>query len=82
VLPYGTPDWTGAPEEVQVRLADRCVEDAMTRRVLTIEPDAPAAEAARILRENRIHRLIVTERSRLVGIITAFDLLQVVEKLA
>ena len=82
VLPYSTPDWTGAPEELQLHLADRRADEAMTRRVLTIEPDAPVAEAARILREHRIHRLIVTERGRLVGILTAFDLLALVEKLA
>ena len=82
ILPYSVPDWAGGPEDLQDRLEQSQVEDAMTREVATISPDAPVGEAARLLRENKIHRLFVTEGGVLVGVISAFDLLAIVEKSA
>lgn len=52
------------------------VEDTMSRRAVTIEPDAPLTEAARWLRQADINRLPVVEASRLVGIITRDDILR------
>lgn len=54
------------------------VRDLMTPHVYSVSRDTGAAAAASIMRDRRIHRLIVTERGRLVGVVTSLDLLMVV----
>ncbi|MEO0513316.1 MAG: CBS domain-containing protein [Planctomycetota bacterium] len=57
--------------------ANRRVHQVMTRRVLTIEPEAPAAEACRLMVERDIHCLpVVSGTGAVIGIVTADDLLQ------
>lgn len=51
------------------------VEDVMTRDVVTVAPDAPIVEAARLMRRERIGSLPVIEGGKVVGIITRSDLL-------
>ncbi|HUB42556.1 MAG TPA: CBS domain-containing protein [Streptosporangiaceae bacterium] len=52
--------------------------DLMTRPAITIGPDAPVAEAARILYDRRIKRLpVVDAAGRLLGIISRSDVLAV-----
>lgn len=50
------------------------VADAMTTKVKTIEPDEPAIEAARLIQEAQVHRLLVVEHGRLAGIVSTSDL--------
>ncbi|MFH1773613.1 MAG: CBS domain-containing protein [Methanobacteriota archaeon] len=50
------------------------VKDAMTKNVKTISPSATMAEAARIMKKNRIGCLVVAEGSKPVGIITERDI--------
>jgi acetoin utilization protein AcuB len=50
------------------------VRDAMTRDVITIEPDASAAQAWGLCRERNIRHLPVVEGGRLVGIVSDRDL--------
>jgi CBS domain-containing protein len=57
------------------------VRDVMSRRVHHVARDTGVAIAANIMRERRIHRLLVTERGLLVGVVTSLDLLRVVEEL-
>lgn len=80
ILPYSSPDWAALPEDFQDRLSGRTVEDVMTRSVITVGPDDSAAAVARALRDNRVHRVFVVDRSQLVGVISAFDLLRLVEQ--
>jgi CBS domain-containing protein len=47
--------------------------------VLSVSPDAPARDVARILRENGVHRVFVSEDGRLLGVVSAFDLLRLIE---
>jgi CBS domain-containing protein len=75
------PDWSAGPEDFQDRLAALRASDAMTRDVVTIPPDAPASEIARGLRARYIQRVFVAAGSQLLGIVTAFDLLRVLEDL-
>ena len=82
LLPYSSPDWSSAPDDFQDRLGQDKVEDVMTRDVLTIRPDAPASDAARLLREAGVHRLFVTDKEQLLGVLSAFDLLALLEKQA
>jgi CBS domain-containing protein len=52
------------------------VRDIMTPRVYTVAADAPLAEVARTLVSGHVHRLLVAERDRLVGIVSTVDLLR------
>jgi CBS domain-containing protein len=81
LLPYSSPDWSSSSEDFQDRLAERRVEEVMTTRVLTVGPEATAAEVAHDLRTHQVHRLFVVQDGRLIGIISTFDLLRVVEDL-
>lgn len=47
------------------------VEEIMTLKLITIDIDEDVEEAARIMDENRIRRLMVTENGKMVGKITA-----------
>ena len=51
------------------------VQDMMTREVISVSPDTPVEEAARIMVEKRIGCLPVLEGKTLVGVITRDDLL-------
>ena len=53
------------------------VRDVMTPAVHQVPATAPVAEAARIMVEHHIHRLVVTRGHEPVGIITSIDLLRV-----
>ena len=52
----------------------RKVKDAMTKNVKTVCPSATMAEAARLMKKDRIGCLVVTEGEGPVGIITERDL--------
>ena len=54
------------------------VRELMSAHVYSVTRDTGAASAASIMRDRHIHRLLVTERGRLVGVITSLDLLLVV----
>jgi CBS domain-containing protein len=60
--------------------SDTPVTEVMSSRVYTVSREASAAVAANIMRERRIHRLLVTEKGRLVGVVTTLDLMRVVEE--
>lgn len=55
-------------------LDEYTVADAMTTKVKTIGPDEPAIEAARMMQEAKVHRLLVMEHHRLAGIVSTTDL--------
>ena len=56
------------------------VENAMTRDVVTIEPEATLRHAAGVMRGRAIGCLPVVEHERLVGILTTSDLLTALAK--
>lgn len=58
------------------------VDALMTREVLAVRPEAPLTEAARRMRQHRVHRLLVIEDDRLRGLVTALDLLRAIEEAA
>jgi CBS domain-containing protein len=80
LLPYSSPDWSSAPEDFQDRLRQLRAEDFMTTDVVTVAPETPVTLVARRMRENRIHRVFVASGPQLVGLISAFDLLKLVEE--
>ncbi len=52
------------------------VKDWMTTDPIVVSPDTPIMEAQKIMRENRIRRLPVVDKGRLVGIVTYRDLIE------
>ncbi len=51
------------------------VRDVMTWAVLSVRPDTPLREAARLMREQKIGALPVVQAGKVVGIVSEMDLL-------
>lgn len=64
------PDASGTEEELY-----GTIDDIMETDVVTVAPGAPLDEVARRMAEERIHRVLVVEGGRLLGLITSLDLL-------
>lgn len=73
-LPYSGPDWLGAPGDFQDRMGALTAADAMVHELISVVPETPIAEVARIMRGQRIHRVFVVKNQELLGIVTTFDL--------
>ena len=69
-----------ADEDFREALGRRRVAGVMTRNIVSVSPRASVSEIARTLRHNRVHRVLVIEDDVLVGIITTFDLIKLLEK--
>ena len=55
------------------------VSAIMTEKVYTVSKYDDVSVAARVMRNHRIHRVVVTDDQKVVGMISAFDLLELVE---
>ncbi len=62
-------------EGFQVEEPGLLVSEIMTPRIYSVDEATPASEAARMMREAHIHRVLVTSHGRMVGIVTTSDLL-------
>lgn len=62
-------------EAFQVEEPGLLVSEIMTPRIYSVDEATPVAEAARLMREAHIHRVLVTSHGRTVGIVTTSDLL-------
>ena len=60
------------------RVTDLRVRDAMRTQVISCQPDSPIVDVAREMIEQRVHRIIVVEGQRPVGIISALDIVRLV----
>jgi len=66
----------GATNEFPVWDEDvRQVGDIMTENVLTVGPTTPLAEIAERMARDRIHRVVVMEKDKMLGIVTSIDVL-------
>ena len=54
----------------------RTVEDIMQEDVLTCAPDTPLHEIAEGMAEQRVHRVVVIDDDKPVGIVTSIDVLR------
>lgn len=61
---------------VGARLANARAEDLMSHAPVTVAPDAPIQQVAKVLVDHAIHRVPVVEEQRLVGIVTTTDLVR------
>ncbi|NIQ38536.1 MAG: CBS domain-containing protein [Proteobacteria bacterium] len=52
------------------------IKDIMTENPITVEADTLVIDAQKIMKEKNIRRLCVTEKGKLVGIVTQHDLLK------
>ena len=60
-----SPEWNA--------LEDHTVGEAMNRRVASLPPETPVEEAAQLMRRAGIHRVLVIENERLVGVVSTKD---------
>ncbi|MDX1660609.1 MAG: CBS domain-containing protein [Gemmatimonadota bacterium] len=60
------------------RLGDYAVSEAMTTSVYALPPDTEVPEAAAYMLEAGIHRVLVMEDSRLLGIVSSMDIVRAV----
>jgi acetoin utilization protein AcuB len=63
--------------EMHYLLTQLKVSELMSTNLITVEPDVPLEEAARIMADNKIGGLPVVEDGNLVGIITETDIFKV-----
>ena len=78
---YFQEGWEGRmnPEELRalsVRDAGLLVRDIMTPVAFVVPGSTPVEKVARTMIAGRIHRLLVTEKGRVAGIVTTLDLLR------
>jgi len=59
-------------------LAEHDVEEIMTRKLLALSPDEPAERAANLMNEAGVHRVFITDKGRIVGVVSAMDIAQAV----
>ena len=55
------------------------ISKVMTEKVYVVPKYEDVSIAARIMRNHGIHRVVVTHEKRVVGVLSAFDLLKLVE---
>lgn len=56
------------------------ISHVMTEKVYTVPLYDDTSIAARVMRNHHIHRVVVTHEQKVVGILSAFDLLRLVEE--
>ena len=83
-LPIVGPDKEPLGIVTTADLARRVKEESPVGRIMTREVTVVPAYngvevAARIMRKNKIHHVVVTHEKRVVGLISSFDLLKLVE---
>jgi len=79
VLEFSTPDWSMAPQDFQDRLEQVTVGDVMQTSVVTVREDTTVPEIASLMRSHGIHRVIVVRDGAVVGIVSALDLVGLLE---
>lgn len=58
---------------------DTKIHHVMSKKVYTIPKYSDTHIAARIMRNHHIHHLVVTNEKKIVGVLSSFDLLKLVE---
>jgi predicted transcriptional regulator len=75
----GVLDWDHVDLDVDL-LGHYTAEEVMTRRVVALGPEATVQEAARLMLQEGIHRMLVVENATLVGVVTTKDLIRIVAR--
>jgi acetoin utilization protein AcuB len=67
--------------ELNYLLSKVTLKDVMTKDVITVKPDTPVQEAARIMADKKVGGLPVVQNGKLIGVITETDLFRVLVEL-
>jgi len=59
-------------------MSNYLVEDVMSKTIRWLSPDADVRSAAEMMREYGVHRILVCNRGRLVGLVSAIDIAKAV----
>lgn len=59
-------------------LSNHLVEEAMTKKIRWLSPDADVRSAAEMMRQYGVHRVLVVSRGQLVGLVSAMDIAKAV----
>ncbi|RIL07474.1 MAG: hypothetical protein DCC71_02825 [Proteobacteria bacterium] len=78
-LEFSGPDWSDTAADFQDRLSQLTAADVMQTDVVTAHEDTPVSEVARLMREGRLHRVLIVRDGVLAGIVTTFDLISLLE---
>lgn len=54
------------------------VRDIMTPIVLSVDESTPVRDIANIMMREHLHRIFVTQNSKIIGIVTTYDMLKVI----
>jgi CBS domain-containing protein len=73
-----SPATTLSVWEINALLAKLTVGEVMSRAVIVVDSDRPAAEAARLMIDHKIGALPVVDGGRLAGIVTESDFVRAV----
>jgi CBS domain-containing protein len=76
VMLHGETQITGAMPELPRDSSHGVIGDVMTRRLITIAPEAPVRDAIQLMVDEEIHRVLVVEAEKLVGVISSMDVLR------
>lgn len=71
-------DWMDGPTPGADVLDGHTVADVMTRELVTLPPTADVVSAAGVLRRAEVHRVLVVDRGKLLGIVTTTDIARAV----
>jgi predicted transcriptional regulator len=74
--PVGVVSLTDLAQEAKPGMP---ISNIMTEKVYTVPQYDDTSIAARIMRNHHIHRVVVTHEQKVVGVLSAFDLLKLVE---
>ncbi len=66
------------PGQLRERLTQLRIDAVMTWAVVTVRPDAEIRDAARLMYERKLGAVAVADAGRMVGMLTATDVIQVV----
>lgn len=72
------PEPAAAARMASERLANAKVADIMSREVVSVSPTTPVREVAQTLSGRNLHRVLVTDGGRLVGLVTTLDLVRAI----
>ena len=62
------------------RVPDRPVEEIMQSPALQVPPEAPVAEAAKLMLKEHVHRIFVTSGGKPEGVVSTRDLMRAVRE--
>ena len=77
----GAPYWEDSfSEEVLEKLNNVLVREVMSSDVVSASEDTEISTISVLMRQNHVHRIIITEDKQLRGIITSLGLLKILEQ--